>query len=121
MRVSRGSEGLAPAVEKLECAGLDRAAGTENEGPERSGDAAGILERLGVSSGREDVLHRVARPFDDREGGVRVGASRDRASVLRGERDDGDVEFLDAVGACDAKVGAKLGAWDKRLKNNTEA
>ena len=120
VRVGRRSEGPAPSVEKLERARLDRTARAEDEGPEGSGHSTTVLERLAVSRGREDVRHRPARPVDERQRGVRVGASRKRAGVLRGERDHSDVDLLHSVGTGDAKVRPELGAGDERLENNTK-
>lgn len=120
MREGRRCEDLAPSVKQLEGAGLDRAARRQNEGTEGGGDAAGVLEGLGSSGEGEDGVDRAGRPLDEREREVRVNASGGRPSVLRGEGDDRDVKFADAVGAGDAEVGSELSARDKGFEDNTK-
>jgi hypothetical protein len=107
-------------VKQLEGAGLDRAAGREDKGTEGNGDPAGVLEGLAPSGQGEGVVDGVPGPEGEREREVRVSTGRGRPSVLRGERDDGDVDLADTVGTGDAKVGSKLSARDKRLENNTK-
>jgi len=120
MREGRRSEDLAPGVKLLEGAGLDGATGAEDERPERSGHTAGVLKRFGPGSESEDVVDRVARPVGDRDRRVVMSAGGGRPSVLRSERDDGDVDFGDAGGAGDAEIGSELSTGDERLEDNTE-
>jgi hypothetical protein len=49
-----------------------------------------------------------------------VSAGREGSTVLRSERNDGDVDLLDAIGAGNTKIGSKLGAEDERFENNTK-